>query len=271
MGQVLGRATIAAVLAALAGGCATRAMRDQAAALATAGEQLERETAAFASARTGVVQVRQRSLVEQRRAVAETGQQNAATLAQWRVAGTDDRARRLALFTGIREASEAMYEVRDESVVWEESVLASRTALAIDRAALHRFVLQLVRLSRPQRFMQGVKFYAEYGQQIAGKVDEGLKDVLAGMQAAEQQAPGGAGAGGGGGPTPTPTPTPGVPSQPIGSTPQPREPTDPNGLPVGPVDPQDPRPQPQPQPEQPGTIKSGQRRSEPAIGDVRGR
>lgn len=249
----------------LASGCATQAMREQAAALASAGEQLERETAAFASARTGVVQVRQRSLVEQKRAVAETGQQNAATLAQWRVAETDDRARRLALFDKLRDASEAMYEVRDDSVVWEESVLAARTALAIDRAALHRFVLQLVRLSRPQRFMQGVKFYVEYGGQVAAKVDVGLQEVLAGMEAAEEDS--GSGAGGGSGPTPGTPGTPGTPPGPdtIGPSPQPRDPGNPTG--VKPADPRDPRPTP----DTPGTIKSGQGRVDPLTDGGRGR
>src|SRR5262245_9994080 len=133
-------------LAAPLGGCATKAMREQAGVLAAAGGLREREEAAFggagtggvqarargvggfAAARTGVVQLRQRSIVEVEAEVATTGQQNAATLAQWRVAGTDDRARRLALFEGVRAASEAMYEVRDQSLMWEESVLATQTA-----------------------------------------------------------------------------------------------------------------------------------------------
>lgn len=268
------RATIVIVLvlAALAGGCATKAMREQAGVIATAGEQLERETAAFASARTGVVQLRQRSLVEQRAEVSATGQQNAATLAQWKVAGTEERAKRVALFQGITAASEAMYEVRDQSLLWEESVLASRTALAVDRAALHRFVLQLVRLSRPGRVLEGVKFYVEYGTQVGGKVESGLQEVLAGVAAAEAGPPTGSGVGGGSGPGSTPTrPGPGVPTlpvEPVDPKLPPRDPTKPVDLPVTPTDPGDP-----PRPDGPKDFKSGQRRAgaEGGPGEVRGR
>ena len=169
-------------------GCAQKAMRTQAAALASAGQRLEAETAAFASARSAVVQLRQRALVERRQVVAEQGQYNARTLAQWRVAGTDDRARRLALFTGVVAGSEAMYEVRDQGLEWEESVLAARTALAIDGAALHRFVRQLLGLARPLRYTEGVRFYVEYGAQVAAQVDADLADVQASVAAAQEAA-----------------------------------------------------------------------------------
>jgi hypothetical protein len=179
---------VLAVLSAAAPGCATRAMRGQAAALADAGDRLENEAAAFAAARTAVVQLRQRGLVQRRQEVAEQGQYNARTVAQWKVAGSEDRARRLALFDAIVGASEAMYEVRDQGLLWEESVLYSESALAIDRAALHRFVRQLVALSRPIRFIEGVKFYASYGAQVAAQVDAGFADVKAGIAAAQAAA-----------------------------------------------------------------------------------
>ncbi len=242
------------VTALLLGGCATRAMREHAGVMVHAGELLERETAAFAAARTGVVQLRQRSLVEDRATVATTGQQNAATIAQWKVAGTEERAKRLALFDGVREASEAMFEVRDQSLAWEESVVATRTALAVDRAALHRFVLQLVRLAQPSSFMNEVKFFAEYGAQVGEKVGGELQDVLAGVKAAETAA-----VAAGDKPPTTPSnpsnPTnPGTPANPSNPTPgnpstplpvDPKNPTDPT-RPVGPVDPTDPRPDPTP-------------------------
>ena len=220
-------------------GCAQKAMRTQAAALASAGERLEAETAAFAAARSAVVQLRQRALVERRQVVAEQGQYNARTLAQWRVAGTDDRAKRLELFTGVVAGSEAMYEVRDQGLEWEESVLAARTALAIDGAALHRFVRQLLGLSRPLRFTEGVRFYVEYGAQVAAQVDADLADVQASVAAAQEAArpppPGSIDAGPGANLPPTPTPTP----------------TDPPG---------------KPPPERPDTIGPGQPRREPVPG-----
>ena len=258
MGQVT-RAAVVVVAALLVGGCATKAMREHAAVMVRAGEQLERETAAFAAARTGVVQVRQRSLVESKAEVATTGQQNAATLAQWKVAGTDDREKKLALFAGVREASEAMYEVRDQSLAWEDSVLATRTALAVDRAALHRFVLQLVRLARPARFLDEVKFYAEYGAQVGDKVGGDLQEVLAGVKAAETAADAAGDRPLANPPTPTdpskptptdpskPTPNP-IPVDPTRPNPQPSVPTNPVGPTVPPVD-------PRPNPGGPGTIK----------------
>ena len=88
----------AAGLSGAAPGCATKAMREQAAALADAGDRLESEAAAFAAARTAVVQLRQSGLVQRRQEVAEQGQYNVRTVAQWRVAGSEDRARRLAAF-----------------------------------------------------------------------------------------------------------------------------------------------------------------------------
>ncbi len=195
-------------------GCATKAMREQAGVLAVAGERLEAETAAFTAARTAVVQLRQRSLIQRKQEVAEQGQYNARTVAQWKVAGTEDRARRLALFEGVVAGSEAMYEVRDQGLLWEESVLYSRSALAIDRAALHRFVRSLVNLARPGRFIDEVKFYAEYGTQVEAQVEAGLADVKAGLTAA-QDASGPPAAvtpiDGGGGTTPTPTDKPDAP------------------------------------------------------------
>ena len=223
-------------------GCAQKAMRTQAAALASAGQRLEAETAAFASARSAVVQLRQRALVERRQVVAEQGQYNARTLAQWRVAGTDDRARRLALFTGVVAGSEAMYEVRDQGLEWEESVLAARTALAIDGAALHRFVRQLLGLARPLRYTEGVRFYVEYGAQVAAQVDADLADVQASVAAAQEAArpppPGSIDAG----PANVPVTTP--PSDPPPSDPPPTKP-DPRG---------------------PDTIAPGQLRREPVTG-----
>jgi hypothetical protein len=256
-------AGVVAVL--VVGGCATRTMREHAGAMVRAGEQLERETAAFAEARTGVVQLRQRSLVEQRAEAATRGQQNAATLAQWRVAKTEDRAKQLALFEGVREASEAMYSVRDQSLAWEESVLATRSALAVDRAALHRFVLQLVRLAQPGRFVDEVKFLAEYGGQIGEKVGGELQDVLAGVKAAEVAA---AAAGdkpttlpgsvpGTPNPNPNPNPNPANPN-PANPNPDPARPnpTMPPTLPIGPSGPPDDPTRPQGFDE----IKSGPRR-----------
>jgi hypothetical protein len=231
------------VMGLLLGGCATKAMREQAGVMVHAGELLERETAAFAAARTGVVQLRQRSLVEDRATVATTGQQNAATIAQWKVAGTEERARRLALFEGVRTASEAMFEVRDQSLAWEESVLATRTALAVDRAALHRFVLQLVRLAQPTRFMNEVKFFAEYGAQVGEKVGGELQDVLAGVKAAETAAV----AASDRPPTVPTNPPPGTPANPANPTDPTPGPIDP--LPVDPTKPTDPtRPVGQPDP-----------------------
>lgn len=266
MGQVR---TIAAVgLGLVLGGCATRTMREHAAVMGRAGELLERETAAFAAARTGVVQLRQRSLVEQQAEVATTGQQNAATLGQWRVAGTDERGKRLALFEGVRAASEAMYEVRDQSLAWEESVLSARTALGVDRAALHRFVLQLVRLAQPGRFVDEVKFFAEYGAQVGDVIGGDLKEVLDGVKAAQ------AAADAAGDPPPTPAqptnPLPSVPVDPVG--PRPVDPVDPRPtdparptVPVGQNDPPvEPPVDPKPRPTGPGEVKLPTRSPAPA-------
>ncbi len=179
---------VLALVGFAAPGCAIKAMRSQAAALAEAGDRLESETAAFAAARTAVVQLRQRGLVQRRQEVAEQGQYNARTVAHWKVAGTEDRARRLALFEAVVGASEATYEVRDQGLLWEESVLYTRSALTIDHAALHRFVRQLVSLSRPIGFLDGVKFYATYGAQVAAQVDAGLTEVKAAVKAAQAAA-----------------------------------------------------------------------------------
>lgn len=218
-------ASFVAVLALGSGaapGCAIKAMRSQAAALAEAGDRLESETAAFAAARTAVVQLRQRGLVQRRQEVAEQGQYNARTVAQWKVAGTEDRARRLALFEAVVGASEAMYEVRDQGLLWEESVLYTRSALTIDHAALHRFVRQLVSLSRPIGFIDGVKFYATYGAQVAAQVDAGLTEVKAGVKAAQAAA------------SERPEATPGGPLPIRPPTTNPTDPTDPRPLPPGP-------------------------------------
>ena len=238
-------AMIATVMLA-APGCANRAMRSQAAALAAAGDRLETETAAFTAARSAVVQLRQRNLVQRRQEVAEQGQYNARTLAQWRVAGTEDRVKRLALFTGVVAGSEASYEVRDQGLAWEESVLAARTALAIDGAALHRFVRQLLGLSRPLRFTDGVRFYVEYGAQVASQVDAELAEVQASVAAAQDAM--------------------GPPSGTIdagpGASPPPTPPTTPPTLPptIG------PRPTPPPEPRGPETIGPGQLRRDPVTG-----
>lgn len=210
--------------------CATQAMREQAGVLAAAGERLESETAAFTAARTGVVQLRQRGLIQRKQEVAEQGQNNARTLAQWKVAGTPDRARRLALFEGVRAASEASYEVRDQGLLWEESVLYSRSALAIDRAALHRFIRSLVNLSRPARFIDGARFYAEYGATVAAQVDEGLADVKAGLAGAQESTRPGSVApiDGGGGTRPTPTPNPDPNPGTVGEPPKPPTPPGPD-------------------------------------------
>lgn len=209
------------------GGCATKAMREQAGVLAAAGEQLEIETAAFSAARTGVVQLRQRGLIQRKQEVAEQGQNNARTLGQWKVAGTPDRARRLALFDGIVAASEATYEVRDQGLLWEESVLFSRTALAIDRAALHRFIRSLVNLSRPAKFADGARFYAAFGATVGAQIDEGLADVKSGLTAAQGSArPDSVAPIDGGGSRPNPNPTPGTPGT-VSDTPRPPTPPGP--------------------------------------------
>lgn len=235
----MGIVVVVMSMVAAASGCATSAMRSQAAALAEAGERLEAEAAAFTAARTVVVQLRQRSLVQRRQEVAEQGQANARVVAQWKIASSEDRAKRLALFDAVVAGSEAMYEVRDQGLQWEESVLYTRSALAIDRAALHRFVRQLVSLSRPTRFIDGVKFYATYGAQVAAQVDAGLADVKAGIAAAQAAA------------SERPAATPGGPT--------PTEPgpvTGPDGL-----KPTDPRPEPQPRPGGPDGLLPGPRRN----------
>ena len=192
-----------------------------------------------AEADRGEDQLRQRGLVQRRQEVAEQGQYNVRTVAQWRVAGSEDRARRLALFEAVVGASEAMYEVRDQGLLWEESVLYSQSALAIDRAALHRFVRQLAALSRPIRFIEGVRFYASYGAQVAAQVDAGLEDVKAGIAAAQAAASERPGAEPGG---PSPTPRPSGPGglAPGSTGPTPPDPTSPprsparHGRPRGP-------------------------------------
>ncbi len=222
-------------------GCATKAMRAQADALASAGERLEAETAAFTEARTAVVQLRQRNLVQRRQEVAEQGQYNVRTVAGWKIASDPERARKLELFHGVVAASEAMYEVRDQGPLWEESVIAARSALAIDRAALHRFVRQLITLSRPMRVIEGARFYLEYGIQVAAQVDADLAAVKALVADPAPVTPPGGG---------TPTGPTGLgPGGPTGPT-DPTGPSNPNssdptrplqGPPTDPRDPRDPR------------------------------
>lgn len=244
---------VLALSSGCATGCATKAMREQAGALAAASERLEAETAEFTAARTAVVQLRQRSLVQRMQEVAEQGQYNARTLAQWKVGGTEDRARRVALFDGIVDASEAMYEVRDQGLLWEESVLYSRSALAIDRAALHRLVRHLVSLSRPTRFIDGVRFYVEYGAQVGAQVDADLAEVKAAVAAAKEAArpPAkqiGPITGPGGDPSTDP-------NRPVGP-----------GDPKDPKDPRDPKDPPPTGPPGPDTIGPGPTRRDPITG-----
>lgn len=203
----------------LAPGCAQRQMRAQAAALATAGARLETETAEFAAARSAVVRLRQRNLVERRQQIAEQGQFNARQIHFWKIASDPERARRLALFDGLVAASAAAAAVQDQPDAWEESVLARANALTIDRAALHRFVQQLLILASPPRFSDSVRFYGEFGAVVGKQVDDGLKEVqdtVAGAAAAQ-----GAGdlAASGGGERPT---TPGTAPGDGGSDPSPK-------------------------------------------------
>lgn len=189
---------IAHVLIALslAPACAQQQMRAQAAALAGAASTLERETAEFTAARTAVVQLRQRNLVERRQQIAEQGQFNARTVHFWKIASDPERLKKLALFDGLVAAGAAAAAVQDRPYEWEESVLTRGHAMTIDPAALHRFVQQLVVLSRPPRFLDSARFYIEYGVVIGEQVDAKLKEVqktVAGAAAA--QATGDAGGG----------------------------------------------------------------------------
>lgn len=168
----------------LAPGCAQRDMRAQAAALAEAGARLESETAEFSAARSAVVRLRQRNLVERRQQIAEQGQFNARTVHFWKIAGDPERAKRLALYDGLVAASAAAAAVKDRPDEWEESVLSRANALTIDRAALHRLVQQLLILASPPRFLDSARFYVEYGAVVGKQVDDGLKDVQATVAAA---------------------------------------------------------------------------------------
>jgi hypothetical protein len=144
------------------------------------------------------------------------------------------------LFTGVVAGSEAMYEVRDQGLEWEESVLAARTALAIDGAALHRFVRQLLGLSRPLRFTDGVRFYVEYGAQVAAQVDADLAEVQASVAAAQEAVR---------------PPPPGSPDAgPAAKLPLNQPPTQP------------PPTEPSKPPEQPKPIRDGQLRRDPITG-----
>lgn len=175
--------------------CAQRHMRTQAAVLAEAGATLERETAEFAAARSAVVRLRQRNLVERQQQTAELGQANARTVHYWKLASDPERLRQLALFDGLTAAAAAAAAVQDRWYEWEESVLARAHALTVDRAALHRFVQQLLILSSPPRFVDGARFYVEYGAVVGQQVDAGLKDVRATVSAAGASGSGGSSGG----------------------------------------------------------------------------
>jgi len=177
-------------------------MRAQAAVLAEAGGRLERETAEFAAARAAVAQLRQRNLVERQQQIAEQGQFNARTINFWKIASDPERGKQLALYDSLVAAATAAGAVQDRSYEWEESVLARTHALTIDRAALHRFVQQLLILSSPPHFLDGARFYVEYGVIVGQQVDAGLKDVRATVGAATatgSSSGGGGGSGGNGG------------------------------------------------------------------------
>lgn len=165
-------------------GCGSSRMRAQAGALAEVGARLERETAEFAAARSAVVQLRQRNLVERRQQAAEQGQFNARTIHFWKIAGDPERQKRLALYDGLVAASAAAAAVQERPLEWEESVVTRSHALTIDRGALHRFVQQLLTLSRPPRFLDDARFFAEYGAVVGQQVQEGLADVQASVAAA---------------------------------------------------------------------------------------
>lgn len=188
---------IAPVLLALSllPACAQQQMRAQAAALAGAAATLERETAEFTAARAAVVQLRQRNLVERRQLIAEQGQFNARTVHFWKIASDPERQKRLALFDGLVAAGTAAAAVQDRPYEWEESVLARGHAITIDAAALHRFVQQLIVLSRPPRFLDSARFYIEYGAVIGTQVEAKLKDVRDTVAGAAAEQPPGDGGG----------------------------------------------------------------------------
>ena len=77
-------------------------------------------------------------------------------------------------------------------------MLARSHAITIDRAALHRFVQQLLVLSRPPRVLDSARFYIEFGAVVGQQVDAGLKDVretVAGAAAAQSTGDAGGGSG----------------------------------------------------------------------------
>lgn len=218
-------------------------MRAQAGALARVGAQIERETAEFAAARSAVVQLRQRNLVERRQQAAEQGQFNARTIHFWKLASDPERQKRLALYDGLVAASTAAAAVQERPLEWEESVLARTHALTIDRAALHRFVQQLLSLSRPPRFLDNARFFAEYGAVVGQQVQAGLADVQASVAAV-------AGVSAGAGATlgastdlagPRPQVPPAQPPPPDPAAPEPTSPAPPGDrAPPVPKDPRDP-------------------------------
>lgn len=219
---------------AFAPACAQRQMRAQAAVLAEAGVRLERETAEFTAARAAVAQLRQRNLVERQQQIAEQGQYNARTIHFWKIASDPERGKQLALFDALVAAADASAAVQDRAYEWEESVVARTHALTIDRAALHRFVQQLLVLSSPPRFADRARFFIKYGAIVGQQVDAGLKDVRATVNAAATAAGGSSGGGGLTGPgtiaapdRPGPPPTdPPAPSDPVNPGPPGREPVD---------------------------------------------
>ena len=114
--------------------------------------------------------------------------------------------------------------------------IAAEAARGLDARADH--LHRAASLSRPGRFVDNVRFYVEYADQVGAQIDEGLADVKAALAAAKESAgpslvaPIGAGAGAGGtrpdpDPTPKPNPDPGRPQP----DPSPAEPTP---VPVGP-------------------------------------
>lgn len=224
----------------LAPACGTPRMRAQAGVLAESAARLERETGEFAAARTAVVQLRQRNLVERRALTAELAAANARQIHFWKIASDPERQKRLALFDGVVAAATAAGAAQERPLEWEESVIARAHALTIDRAALHRFVLHLVTLSRPPRLRDEARFLIEYGAVVGEQVQSSLAEVEGSATAAAAGAgPGAAPSGspgdpGGGpiGPTDLGTPEPPPPTDPAGPgdrlpQPPPRDPRDP--------------------------------------------
>ncbi len=220
--------------------CGTPRMRAQAGVLAESAARLERETGEFAAARTAVVQLRQRNLVERRALTAELAAANARQIHFWKIASDPERLKRLALFDGVVAGATAAGAAQERPLEWEESILARAHALTIDRAALHRFVLHLVTLSRPPRLRDEARFLIEYGAVVGAQVQSSLAEVqgsasaagaAAGPAASPPATPGEPGGGPIGGPTDLGTREPPPPTEPgpndRASQPPPRDPRDP--------------------------------------------